>query len=113
MAEVAVTLKVYDGQPVLVEIRCEVTSCRKVLENVVSAPRVGDETRWGGATRVQICQRHGEGAGWGDVQAWQERQRRLDKPTDRVVEYKWIAWADLRPAVEKARHTGRTQPYKI
>jgi hypothetical protein len=90
----------------LVEIRCRV--CRKLLDDVVSAPAPGDEDHWASLVRVQICQRHGEGGGHGNILAWQARQRRAGKPADRRQTHNWIPWADLRPGVEKARRTDRT-----
>jgi hypothetical protein len=114
MAQAVMTFKVRDGHPVLVDIRGKVTSCRKLLDYVVWAPSAeGDEWRWSGLCRVSLCQRHGDSEAWGDIQAWRERQRRAGKPTDRIQTHTRIPWADLRPAVEKARRTGKTQSYEI
>jgi hypothetical protein len=96
---------------ILVQIRCKV--CRRLLDEVVSAPASSDEQRWTHWVSVQICQRHGDGAGHGNIRVWQERQRRAGKPTERVVERMWICWADLRPKVEKARRDGRPGEHLI
>jgi len=96
---------------ILVEIRCRV--CRKLLDNVVSAPAPGDEVLWACVVRVQICQRHGEGGGHGNILAWQARQRQAGKAADRRQTGDWIPWADLRPGVEKARRTGRTYVHLV
>ena len=92
------------GEPVLVETRCR--SCRKLLDEVVSAPTA--EELWASWKNFQICQRHSEGAGHGNIPRWQERQRRAGKDPHRVQTGRWIQWAELRPAVERARATGRT-----
>ena len=94
-----------DGVAVLVQVRCIV--CGRLLDDVLSAPPTGRE-RWSDYVLVHLCPRHGEGAGHGNVRAWQERQRRAGKRTDRVENGQWIQWAELRPAVEEARRTGRT-----
>jgi hypothetical protein len=98
---------------VLVKIRCKVDNCGGLLDNVISAPAETDEERWSWWVRVQICQRHGEGAGRGEVRKWQERQRRHGKPTDRVRTHTWIPWADLRPFVVTARRKRKTQVYLL
>jgi hypothetical protein len=108
-----VTLKIRDGQPVLVQIRCKVRRCRKLLTEYVSAPGLDDAAPMLGWVTVPLCQRHGEGAGWGSIQAWQERQRRAGKPADRVHTDTRILFAELRPLIVKAQHTGRTQQYFI
>lgn len=94
-----------DGAVVLVQVRCIV--CGRLLDDVLSAPPTSGGS-WSHYVYVHLCQRHGEGAGHGNVRAWQERQRRAGKPTDRVEKGRWIQWAELRPAVEEARRTGRT-----
>jgi hypothetical protein len=95
---------------ILAEIRCK--TCRKLLDEVISAPPTGGWD-WSYYVRVQICQRHGDGAGHGNVRQWQERQRRAGKDPDRVQTHRWIQWAELRPAVEKARRTNRTQVHVL
>lgn len=96
---------------VLVEIRCAVKGCGRLLDTVVGAP--ADEARWGGWVAVQVCQEHGDGAGRGDIRKWQERQERLGRRTDKVQTHRYIPWADLRLVVERARHTGRTQVFAL
>ena len=99
------------GAPfVLVKVQCKVGGCGKLLDEVISAPPAGG-ARWSDYVRVQLCQRHGEGAGRGNIMAWQERQRRAGKPTDRVETGRYIQWEELRSAVEEARRTGRTQSH--
>jgi hypothetical protein len=94
-----------EGLLILVQVRCKV--CGRLLDEVVSAPPA-DGARWSDYVFVHLCLRHGEGAGHGDIRAWQERQRKAGKPTDWVEIGRYIQWAELRPAVEKARRTGRT-----
>ena len=95
---------------ILVEIRCRI--CRKLLDEVENAPPAAG-CDWSYYVCVQICQRHGDGAGHGNIAQWQERQRRAGKDPDRVQTHRWIQWAELRPAVEKARRTNRTQPHTL
>jgi hypothetical protein len=90
---------------ILVQRRCK--QCGRVLDEVHEAPTT--EAGWSQWVQVSLCQRHGEGAGYGDIRRWQERQRRAGKPADRVRTHTWICWAELRPAVEKAQRTGKTQ----
>ena len=91
------------------EIHCR--SCWRLLDEVVSAPATADA--WAGWVRVQVCQRHGDGAGYGNIAAWQERQRRAGKDPGRVRTGRWIPWAELRAAVEQARRTGRIQNHSL
>jgi hypothetical protein len=93
-----------DGQPVLVEVRCKV--CGRLCNEVVTAPT--SEKGWAHGWQFDLCSRHGEGAGSGNIVAWQERQRRMGKPSDEVRVREWRPWSDLRSAVEKARRTGKT-----
>jgi hypothetical protein len=94
---------------VLVEVRCRVPRCGRLLAEVTSAP--ASEEAWAYYVFVDICQRHGEGAGHGNITRWQERQRRAGKPADRREIGRYVPWAELRPAVEEARRTGRTQKH--
>ena len=95
---------------ILVEIRCK--TCGKLLDEVESAPPAAG-CDWSYYVRVQLCQRHGDGAGHGNVMRWQERQRRAGKPAGRVQTHRYIQWAELRPAVEKARLTEKTQVHVL
>ena len=97
----------------LAEIRCKARGCGRLLDVVEAGDASVTEEAWASYVRVQICQRHGPGAGRGDIGQWQERQRRAGKPADRVETGRWIQWAELRPAVEKARRTRRTQVHVI
>jgi hypothetical protein len=82
-----------------------------LLEQVDDVPTTEKGwTHWG---QFKICPKHAEGAGHGNIAAWQERQRRAGKPTDEVRLREWRPWSNLRPAVEKARRTGRTQQFLI
>ena len=95
----------------LVNVRCRIPECRALLGWFDEAPPANDR-RWEiGMIQVRLCGPHGEGAGHGNVRAWQDRQRRAGRPTDRVEHNKWVYWRELRPAVEKARQTGRTQTF--
>jgi hypothetical protein len=100
---------------ILVEVRCRVRSCRRLLDTVGDA--VGDvpttETDWTHWGQFEICPKHGEAAGHGNIAAWQERQRRAGKPTDKVRLREWRPWSDLRSAVEEARRTGKTQQHLV
>ena len=87
---------------ILAEIRCKARGCGKLLDEVADPGPVTEE-EWTYYVRVQICQRHGEGAGRGNIRRWQERQRRAGKDPDRVQTGRWIQWAELRPAVEQTR----------
>jgi hypothetical protein len=99
---------------VLVEVRCKVRGCGLLLDNVVSVPALGDKEKWTSYVRVHLCPKHGEGAGYGNVRAWQGRQRRAGKPADRALTFQWIQWAELRPAVERAlARGGRTQVHVV
>jgi hypothetical protein len=92
---------------ILVELRCKVRGCGALLDEVASAPAT-DEL-WATLVNVHLCPRHGQGAGHGNIARWQDRQRRAGKPDDRALNGRWVSWAELRPAVETARRTGRTQ----
>lgn len=94
---------------ILVEIRCRI--CGKLLDEVEDAP-VTEEV-WSYPVCVQLCQRHGDGAGHGNVMRWQERQRRAGKDPDRVQTHRWIQWAELRPAVERARARNKTSMHTV
>lgn len=95
---------------VLVEIRCRVRSCTRLLDSVSTAPETGGHgERWTDWCFVHLCQRHGSGAGHGDIAEWQERMRREGKPTDEVKVAEYICWSELRPAVEEARRSGKKQ----
>jgi hypothetical protein len=109
-----VTLKISDdGQPVLVQIRCKVRKCRRLLSEYVSMPGIDDAAAGFGWVTIPLCQRHGDGAGQGNIQAWQERQRRAGKPADRVATDTRILFAALRPYIEKAQRRGKTEQFFI
>jgi hypothetical protein len=95
----------------LVNVWCKVRGCGRLLDVVESAPVTEDG--WAGYVFVHICPQHGEGGGRGNIAAWQERQRRAGKDPGRRQTGRWAPWAELRPAVEKARRTGRTQPHPV
>jgi hypothetical protein len=95
-----------EGPVVFVAVCCKVDGCGKALDEVVSAPPT-DGARWSDYVFVHLCQRHGEGAGRGNIMRWQERQRRAEKSTDRVAIGRYTQWAELQPAVDEARRTGR------
>lgn len=99
------------SQGVLVEVRCK--TCRKLLNEVVSAPPRHDEDHWASYVCIQLCQQHGDGAGHGNIARWKERQRQAGKDPDRVQTHQWVQWADLRPAVEQARRTSRTWTHLV
>jgi hypothetical protein len=100
---------------ILVEVRCKVRSCRKLLDVVMEGDVPVVEEDWSSWTlRLHVCPKHGEGAGYGNIAAWQARQRRAGKPTDQVRIFdRYRQWSELRPAVEQARRTGRTQEFLI
>src|SRR5262249_48994966 len=86
------------GEPVLVETRCRI--CRKLLDEVVSAPAT--EELWASWKNLQICQRHGEGAGHGNIRKWQERQRRAGKGPHPGHTRRGVHWAQVHPATPAA-----------
>jgi hypothetical protein len=96
---------------ILVEVRCRVRHCRKLLTEVTDPPTT--EQGWTHWWQLELCPKHGEGTGHGNVASWQERQRRAGKSTDQVRLREWRPWSDLRPAVEKARRTGRTAQFLV
>jgi hypothetical protein len=98
---------------ILVRVRCKARGCGKLLDEIVSAPARDDEDEWACYVRIQACQRHGDGAGRGNVAAWKERQRRAGKDPSRVQTHRMVQWAEFRPAVELARATGRTQKHAV
>jgi len=98
---------------ILVRVRCKACRNGSLLDNIVGAPAPGDEFEWSCYVRIQLCQRHGDGAGHGNIAAWKERQRRAGKDPDRVQTHRWLPWAEFRPAVELARETGRTQDHRV
>lgn len=93
----------------LVEVRCRSRGCGRLLHLVDWAPAVGDDAEWAGWVAIMLCPRHGEGAGHGNVRAWQARQRRAGRDAGRVHTLRWLPWSELRPAVTRARRTGRTE----
>lgn len=95
---------------ILVEVRCR--SCGRLLDMVVSAPPAGD-VRWGDWVYLHMCPWHHPDGGHGNVRAWQERRRRAGKQADRRAIGRWAPWAELRPKVEKARRTGRSQVHAV
>jgi hypothetical protein len=97
----------------LVEIRCKARNCGRKLDVVEAGAAPVTEEAWASYVRVQICQRHGPGAGRGNIRRWQERQRRAGKPADRVETGRYIQWAELRPKVEEAWRTRQTQVHVI
>jgi hypothetical protein len=98
---------------ILVKIQCKTRGCGKVLDWVEAGDAPVTEDGWASYVAVQICQRHGPGAGRGNIRQWQERQRRAGQPADRVQTGRWIQWAELRPAVDEARRTRETQVHVI
>jgi hypothetical protein len=99
---------------ILVNIWCKHPDCRKLLGWVEFGDLPASEAAWGYySLRVPLCPKHGEGAGYGNIMHWQERQRRAGKPADRVQTHRYMQWAELRPAVEEARRTGIVQEYRI
>jgi hypothetical protein len=94
---------------ILVEVRCRVSSCRRRVHVVDSAP--AREEDWSCWVYLHICSRHG--GGHGSVAKWIAAQKRLGRPYDRVPTGRWVPWSDLRPAVERARRLGRIQQYTI
>jgi hypothetical protein len=57
---------------ILVEVRCKVRGCRALLDEVVSAPPAGG-AEWEHYVRVSLCQKHGEGAGHGNIMPGADR----------------------------------------
>lgn len=100
---------------ILVEVRCRVRSCRKLLDEIWEGDPPVREEEWSGWNlRLHVCPKHGEGAGHGNIAAWQARQRRAGKPTDKVRIFdRYRQWSEVRPAVEQARRTGRAQEFLI
>ena len=98
---------------VLVQVRCKARGCGRLLNEITGAPAPSDEQEWACYVRMQICQRHGDGAGRGNIAAWKQRQRRAGKDPDRVQTHQMMPWAEFRPMVELARATGRTQKHFI
>lgn len=98
---------------VLVQTRCKFRGCGRVLDEIVDAPAPGDEFGWACYVRIQLCQKHGDGAGWGDIAAWKERQRRAGKDPDRVQTHQMLPWAEFRPVVQRARAIGLTQVHRV
>jgi hypothetical protein len=102
---------------ILVEVRCGVCSCRRLLDEVWEGEgetpvREEDWSSWG--LRLHVCPQHGEGAGHGNIAAWQARQRRAGKPIDQVRVFgPYRQWSELRPAIEAARRTGKTQQFQV
>jgi hypothetical protein len=93
---------------ILIEVRCKIYDCGRLLDEVeAGAPPVTEEA-WTWYTFVHLCPKHGDGAGYGNIRKWQVRQRRAGKADDRVQIGQWIPWAELRPAVERARRLGQT-----
>jgi hypothetical protein len=98
------------GQPVvLVKVLCNVRGCGKLLDEVMSAPVTED--LWTSYVFIHVCPKHG--GGHGSVAKWVAAQKRLGRPHDLLPVGRWVQWAELRPAVEKARRTGRTQKHPV
>jgi hypothetical protein len=97
----------------LVKVRCRARGCGKLLTEVVSAHADGDELRWNSWVVIPVCPRHGGDHDYGSVAKWVEDRRRKNLPTDRRRTGRWICWAELRPAVRRARATGRTQTHRL
>jgi hypothetical protein len=96
---------------ILVEVRCKVRGCGKVLDEVEWAPAETDEDRWTAMVYVHLCPRHG-GAN-GSVAAWVEKRRRAGLPHDRYAIGRYLPWDELRPAVQRARLYNDTQTYFV
>ena len=95
----------------LVEVRCKVRGCGKLLTEVVSAPSEGDELRWTSYVSIPVCPRHGGARG--SVAKWVQKRRQVGLPHDRYITGRWICWADLRSPVQRARRTGSTQTHRL
>jgi hypothetical protein len=95
----------------LVKVRCWVPGCGKLLADVDWAPAEGDELTWSTLVFIPVCPRHGGGRG--SVAKWASKRRRAGLPDDRVAAGRWAYWAELRPAVQAARRTGRTQTHVL
>jgi hypothetical protein len=98
---------------ILVRVRCKACRGGRLLAEIADAPAPDDDFEWTCYVRIQLCQRHGDGAGRGNITAWKERQRRAGKDPDRVQTHRMLPWAEFRPAVERARITGRTQDHRV
>jgi hypothetical protein len=97
---------------ILVKVRCGARGCRKPLADIVDAPAPGDEFEWACYVRILLCQRHGDGAGRGNIAAWKQRQQRAGKDPARVATHRMLPWAEFRPKVERARATSQTQVHR-
>jgi hypothetical protein len=95
----------------LVELRCKVRGCGKLLGWLESAPAESDATRWSGLYWAPVCPRHGGAAR--SVAKWVEKRRRAGLSHDRYRTGQWLPWAELRPAVRLARRTGETPPHFV
>lgn len=94
---------------VLVKVLCKVRGCGKLLDEVISAPVTED--LWTSYVFIHVCPKHG--GGYGSVAKWVAAQKRLGRRYDRVPMGRWVRWAELRPPVEQARRTGRTQKHPV
>lgn len=83
---------------ILVKVLCKV--CGKLLDEVESGAAPTTEEAWTWYAFIHICPKHG--GGHGSVAKWVAAQKRLGRPYDRVPVGRYIQWAELRPAVEKA-----------
>ena len=92
---------------ILVEVRCK--TCRKLLDEVETAPATED--LWACYVRIHVCPKHG--GGHGSVANWVAAQKRLGRPYDQTPVARWVPWAELRPAVERARARNRTSIHPV
>jgi hypothetical protein len=99
----------------LVELRCRVRGCGRLLGWLDSAPAESDELRWSYPvpSPIPFCPRHGGAHQYGSITRWVEARRRLGLPHDRVTTGRWISWEELRSAVREARRTKKTQVHKL
>jgi hypothetical protein len=95
----------------LVEVRCKAHGCGKLRGWLDWAPAESDELRWSYPvpSPIPLCPHHGGVRG--SVAGWVAARRRLGLPHDRYPTGQWISWAELRPAVQRARRTGDTQTH--
>jgi hypothetical protein len=98
---------------VLIKVRCKARGCGRLLADMVDAPAPSDEFEWACYVRIPLCQRHGDGAGRGNIAAWKQRQQRAGKDHGRVATHRMVQWAEFRPKVARARATGQTQKHAI